>query len=146
MAQDRPAVRIICVDGDGRILLLRWRDPVNERVYWEPPGGGLDEGETPIEAARRELYEETGLPGSAVLDVSVPVERDFHWLGEHYKKTEPFYLARFEGSPDVRPTEFTPIENDTYVGHGWFTPAELGGLDVLEPAHLPAVLVELGVR
>ena len=31
-----------------------------KRDTWENPGGHIDEGETPIEAAKRELYEETG--------------------------------------------------------------------------------------
>ena len=31
-----------------------------ERDTWESPGGHIDEGETPLEAAERELYEETG--------------------------------------------------------------------------------------
>ena len=146
MAQDRPAVRIICVDAAGRVLLMRWRDPYDDRVYWEPPGGGLDAGETPLEAARRELHEETGLAGSSVVDVSVPVERDFWWLGVRYRKTEPFYLARFPGErPDAQPAAFTPVENDTYVGNGWFTVGEIAGLDVLEPPHLLDALTSLGV-
>lgn len=137
MPQDRPAVRIICTDADGRVLLLRWKDPVAGRVYWEPPGGGLDPGETPLDAARRELFEETGLPGAAVLDISVPVARDYHWLGVHYQKVEPFYLARFEASaPPATPAAFTPEETDTYLGNGWFALAEIATLDVLEPPNL----------
>lgn len=145
MANDRRAVRIVCVDGAGRVLLLRWHDPVSGQAFWEPPGGGIDGGETPLEAARRELYEETGLPGDAVTDVSVPVDRDFWWLGVHYKKVEPFHLARFEGTPEVRPAAFTQREIDTYRGHRWFTLTEIAGLDDVDPPHLLRALDELGL-
>ena len=40
----------------GRVLVLR-----NDRGEWELPGGRLDDGETPEEALRREISEETGL-------------------------------------------------------------------------------------
>jgi 8-oxo-dGTP pyrophosphatase MutT (NUDIX family) len=144
MASDRPAARVVCVDGDGRVLMLRWRDLVSGIVFWEPPGGGLDAGETPLSAARRELSEETGLPGDAVSDIWVPVERDYHWLGVHYVKVEPFYLARFTGTPEVRPATLTTEESDTYLGHGWFTPAELAALpDPVEPAGMAEVIALL---
>ncbi|WP_323375897.1 NUDIX hydrolase [Streptomyces alkaliterrae] len=60
-AVDRPAARVICLDADYRLLLLHWRDPKEGTWLWEPPGGGLEPGETPLTAARRELVEETGL-------------------------------------------------------------------------------------
>lgn len=144
MADDRPAARVLCVDEDGCVLLLRWRDPVAGRTFWEPPGGGIEPGETPLDAARRELTEETGLPGSAVADRSVPVDRDYMWLGVHYVKTEPFYLARFGTRPEVTPSVLTSEESDTYLGFGWFSPAELTALDEpVEPPLLAAVLERL---
>ncbi len=141
---DRPAARVVCVAGDGRILLLNWRDPVSGVTLWEPPGGGIDPGETPLEAARRELTEETGLPGEAVLDRWLPVRREFTWLGVHYVKTERFYLARFGDTPRVAPGAFTTEENDTYLGHGWFSRTEMTGLPgALEPPDLPAVVLQI---
>ncbi|MEU8271526.1 NUDIX domain-containing protein [Sphaerisporangium sp. NPDC049002] len=141
---DRPAARVVCVDGQGRILLMHWRDLVSGRVFWEPPGGGLDPGETPLSAARRELYEETGLPGEAVIDMWVPVERDYHWLGVHYVKVEPFYLARFAGTPEVVPATLTGEERDTYLGHAWLSPAELASLpDPVEPPAMIEVIALL---
>ncbi len=51
---------VIALDEQGRLLLQReYRHPVS-RVIWQVPGGLIDEGESPLEAARRELLEETG--------------------------------------------------------------------------------------
>ncbi len=41
---------------NGEILLSRRRD----RATWETQGGHIEPGETPMDAARRELYEESG--------------------------------------------------------------------------------------
>ncbi|MFI6521934.1 NUDIX hydrolase [Spirillospora sp. NPDC050679] len=143
---DRPAVRIVCVDGTGRVLLMRWHDPVAGRSYWEPPGGGVDAGESPIEAARRELFEETGLPGEAVEDGPVLVHRDFRWLGTRYVKDEPFFLARFEGVPAVKSAAFTAEEVQNYRGHAWHAPGALAALADVEPPGLLEAITPLLAR
>lgn len=60
----RIAAYALCVDGD-RILLCRIRAGYffGGEGGWTLPGGGLDFGEAPREAALRELAEETGLIG-----------------------------------------------------------------------------------
>ena len=41
------------------ILMVQHREPT--RSYWTLPGGGIEAGESPAEAAVREVWEETGL-------------------------------------------------------------------------------------
>lgn len=51
---------VVPLDEDGNVLLVeQYRKPVGRRLL-EVPAGGIDEGETPEEATRRELQEETG--------------------------------------------------------------------------------------
>lgn len=52
-----PAVTMVCRDEQGRVLLARHHD----YDQWAPPGGSIDPGETPADAAVREMWEETGL-------------------------------------------------------------------------------------
>lgn len=48
------------VDEKGRILLVRQYRLPTQQFLWEIPAGRIDEGETPLKAAKRELEEETG--------------------------------------------------------------------------------------
>ncbi|MER6911306.1 NUDIX domain-containing protein [Streptomyces sp. NPDC000594] len=141
----RPAVRILCLDAADRLLLLRWRDPSSGAWIWEPPGGGVEPGETPLAAARRELAEETGLDPGGVLDRSVPVDRDLWWNGERYIGTEDFFLARFaEERPVPGRAGLLPEEQVSLDRHEWIAWGELGGLrDPVEPPQLREVLAAL---
>ena len=78
----RACVGICLLARDGRVLALERYDLPGA---WQLPQGGLDEGEEPADAARRELYEETGLSWDSV-----------RLLGEH-----PRWLA-YELEPGMR--------------------------------------------
>jgi ADP-ribose diphosphatase len=57
------AVAIVAVDGDGMVTLVRQRREAVRAILAELPAGTLEQGETPLECAQRELEEETGLTG-----------------------------------------------------------------------------------
>jgi 8-oxo-dGTP pyrophosphatase MutT (NUDIX family) len=141
----RPAVRIICVDAHDRVLMLNWRDPVSGDVLWEPPGGGIEAGETPYDTAGRELSEETGLDPSVIQPSYVEVERDDIWKGIRFVGTEQVFLALYPllDAPPLRPVKLTPGEQQNLAGHAWVTRAELLALPRVVPVTLDAVITAL---
>ena len=54
----RVAAYAVILDDERRVLLARWTE--GRRVSWTMPGGGLEPGEDPEAAVRREVREETG--------------------------------------------------------------------------------------
>ncbi len=61
---------------DGAVLLARRRSDAHQGALWEFPGGKLETGESPAEAAARELSEETGLR-AARLQSLLKLEHDY---------------------------------------------------------------------
>lgn len=134
---------MICIDPSGRVLLLRWRDPVSERLFWEPPGGGVEAGESDLAAARRELAEETGLLAELSESWAVEVERDFLWGGRRFVGPERFYGLHVPEA-GARPAGLTESELSTFSGYGWFSSSQLDSMpDELEPPELPGVVQTL---
>ncbi len=59
--RQRIAAYGVCRDAEGRLLLARAAPSLTLRGRWFLPGGGVDHGEHPKEAVRREMEEESGL-------------------------------------------------------------------------------------
>lgn len=59
----RPYVGIVPILPGERTIVVRQYRPILRRHTWEFPAGTVDPGETPLQSARKELREETGLVG-----------------------------------------------------------------------------------
>lgn len=95
--------RILIIDQDERILLVQhWA----RGDTWSLPGGGIDKGETPIQAARRELHEELG--------VELPGDRLNYLTTVQVGYEAPLFVVRVQSSeiPDraIRPFEITAMQ------------------------------------
>jgi 8-oxo-dGTP pyrophosphatase MutT (NUDIX family)/GNAT superfamily N-acetyltransferase len=139
----RPAARLLCCDADDRVLLLQWRDPFDGYELWEPPGGGIEYGETPRDTVLREWAEETGLDAPALVGDPNTVGRDLFWLGDRYVGDEYFFLGRVKtaGVPD--PSGHTGIEQASYLGHAWIPWQRLADLEGADEPDVLAVLRRL---
>lgn len=67
VVRHQPAVAVLVLNGQGEMLLVRQERPAIGAHTVEAPAGLIDEGETPEEAARRELQEEAGFDGELTL-------------------------------------------------------------------------------
>lgn len=94
---------LICLQA-GKVLLVR-----KGTGAWSLPGGKIDPGETQLDAARRELHEETSLE-----------MRDAQFLGHHVFDAEEHWLYRMAVPPGMAPSPAHEI-----VECRWFSGDEL---------------------
>ena len=125
---ERRAARVLLLDDDGRILLQQCCDPAAPTAgsWWNTTGGGLDDGETPRQAAVRELHEETGLRVDAA-DVGDVVHRrvtEFRFGGADYRQSEDYFLLRTRAFP-AAPTAHSDVEMVAVLGTRWWSRDEL---------------------
>jgi 8-oxo-dGTP pyrophosphatase MutT (NUDIX family) len=117
---------VILLDEAGRVLLFRGGDPHRPEAgtWWFTPGGGLDDGETVEQAARREVREETGLVitdlGPVVLERTV----EFEVEGQCFDQDEVFFRVSVAGF-EVDEREWTDLERRLMLEHRWWTRNEL---------------------
>jgi ADP-ribose pyrophosphatase YjhB (NUDIX family) len=90
--RQRLAAYGVCVDAEGRLLLARASPAITLRGRWFLPGGGVDHGEHPKDALRREIHEEAGLTVEVgeLLDVisdvrTLPDETSLHTVRLIYR-------------------------------------------------------------
>jgi ADP-ribose pyrophosphatase len=105
------AVAIVAVLDDGtaprRIVLIRNRRAAVDRRLWEVPAGKLEPGEPPIEAASRELREETGFRAATVR----PLGRFFTSPGFSDELMHVFVAETLEAGPmGLEPGEDIQVE------------------------------------
>ncbi|MFA4931119.1 MAG: class I tRNA ligase family protein, partial [Patescibacteria group bacterium] len=103
---------------DGKILLVQWK----QQNWLSPPIGGIDEGETPEQAAERELLEETGYRAKAVKKLGGQIES--HFYADHKqvwrsRLDQPVLLELIDDQPQARSDD----EKDT-LDPVWLDPSE----------------------
>ena len=148
----RRTARVLLVEPGGRLLLFEDSDPSapGAPTFWITPGGGVDPGETLIDAAVREVEEETGLrlrPSS----VRGPIaERTVvHAYSDKIAvQSETFFVADAP-SQEIVPAGLTEDEQLTVIGHRWWSLDELrsterpvwpvGLADLFAASHDPAL-------
>jgi 8-oxo-dGTP pyrophosphatase MutT (NUDIX family) len=138
----RVGARVLLLDQHDRVLLIHARDPDNpSHHWWELPGGGLDHGETPEQAARREVTEETGIELDQVGPKLWIRESRFRYRNRDHHRIDHVYLATCTHPTPTANTSFTENEKASVIERTWFTATELHtSPDKLLPAELPTLL------
>ncbi|HET6970325.1 MAG TPA: NUDIX domain-containing protein [Phenylobacterium sp.] len=142
---ERPTARVLLLDAADRILLLKGRLPAarDRPGAWFTVGGGVEPGESYVEAAAREIREETGI-ADFVLGPVVWVREGVMRMPEPTFFKECYLVARCEAAEPDR-AGWNAIERELIDDIRWWTQPELSMTDepVFPPglAHrLPAIL------
>lgn len=113
-------------DARDRVLLLRGVDSTTPQrePWWFTPGGGLEPGETPREAALREVEEETGHTLESVTGPVYEQEMDFTFEGTQLHQREQFFVAHVHDFT-LSSRGWTELEKRTMLESRWWSLDEL---------------------
>ncbi len=120
MAVRRFGARVVLLDTADRVLLFRLENPRSGNTWWATPGGGVEPGEKSLDAARRELKEETGVEVDQLVG---PIWVDDHWFrtpDDLVHQQDRYFHARIE-NPKVDVSGQDEIESDLMVEHRWWS-------------------------
>jgi len=141
IAAYRPCVGIMVLNLEGLVWLGRRLDapaePEGPGTWWQMPQGGIDANEDPLEAALRELEEETGIRSVEVVAESpawytydLPAElRPKAWGGRYRGQRQKWFAVRFTG-PDQEIALQRPGHPQEFDAWRWAGLDELEGLIV----------------
>lgn len=131
----RPCAGIMLVNSQGKVFVGSRLDMPSDA--WQMPQGGIDDGETPRQAALRELYEETGIIADKAeiiaesgdwIDYEIPPDMIPRlWGGRYRGQRQKWFLMRFLGQDS---------DIDLDVHH-----REFGDWQWVEPKRLPELIV-----
>ena len=123
----RPSSRLLIFNSNHEVLLFRFafeNGALKGSDFWSTPGGGLEDSESYEQAAKRELFEETGLEfdvgrqiGQRTAVFQLP-DGDFVEADERY-----FYVST--NNENIDKTHRSAQELDVIKEHHWWSRAEL---------------------
>ena len=103
----RRSAGVTLINRDGAVFIGRRkksREGLIAGHEWQMPQGGIDDGEDPYDAARRELFEETNIASASLiaeapqwLSYDLPANAGNRWRGRYRGQTQKWFLMRFEG-------------------------------------------------
>ena len=138
----RQAGRVVVV-AQGQMLLVAGHDFSDATHHWLfTPGGGIEAGESPAQAAARELAEETGIivdPGALTLLGYRQALFEFRALT--CLANETFYYLHLERKPQLNQERWTANERSLLDGLNWYSPHKLRQLSQAGLAIYPPELV-----
>jgi putative (di)nucleoside polyphosphate hydrolase len=131
----RPGVGIALLNDSGKVFVGRRIDMPAGLAAWQMPQGGIDPGETPRDAALRELKEETGTDKARILAESAvwhhydlpPEIAGRMWQGHYRGQRQKWFAMRFLGrDADIDPA----TEHPEFDAWEWVAPERLPELIV----------------
>jgi ADP-ribose pyrophosphatase len=130
-------IAMLAITPDGKIPIVRQYRPAIESFTWELPAGTVDPGENAMQAASRELMEETGYPSRKLhpLGTFAPCS------GRLANKVHSFFIEAGEKAPDHKPEAgievrlVSPAELAGIIKAGQFDPQQHLGTLMLARLH-----------
>jgi 8-oxo-dGTP pyrophosphatase MutT (NUDIX family) len=143
----RLVARVLVLNEHGHTFLLRGKDSSlpDRAPFWFTPGGKIDAGETPGQAAARELFEEIGLIAAPedLGEVIGTEDSAYHFEGIAYRQHGVFYAYRSNDAA-LNSKSWSDIEART-IDHGryWSLEELSDTTETIYPAHLADMLASV---
>ncbi|MCP3857699.1 MAG: NUDIX domain-containing protein [Actinomycetia bacterium] len=123
----RVAARAVLLDRSGFVYLIHGRDPgdASKGTWWEIPGGGIDPGETSLEAARREVVEESGIHDIEMGPCIWTQHVEYDFAGYHFDQDEYIHVAWADQASVVGAKHLEALEALAFMESRWWTLEDL---------------------